>query len=233
MRGPAGGPARECHQGDTVTNRVPLDQDVLAELPGCRALAAHRPFRRLIKFCAAHNAMPYPYIQRIGNHAIPGGDDPQRTLHSDTFQPTIKAWLLLGDVDEDNDPFSYVRGSHRLTPAQSVQSVHRHRQRGAAQDRAPGLQTVSAPTGQTRRATGRTARLSPPRRRARVACRPFRAGRPSPRKRKRELETRCQAGRDGDAEEDLGQGLCELQVLHVGLGKHHDLIARPGLGLIE
>ncbi len=37
-------------------------------------------------------------------------------LHSDTFHATAKAWLFLDDVDEDDGPFAYVPGSHRLTP---------------------------------------------------------------------------------------------------------------------
>jgi hypothetical protein len=111
------GPARECHQGDTITNRVVLDEETLDGLPACRKLAAYRPFRRLLKFCAARNEMPFLYIERVRNHAASGGDDPQCSLHSDTFQPTIKAWLFLDDVDDRNGPFTYVPGSHRLSGA--------------------------------------------------------------------------------------------------------------------
>src|SRR5581483_11040286 len=37
--------------------------------------------------------------------------------HADTFHPTVKAWLFLTDVAADAGPFTYVPGSHILTPA--------------------------------------------------------------------------------------------------------------------
>ena len=52
----------------------------------------------------------------VTSHARPGQDDPQCDLHSDTFHPSVKAWLFLTDVPEDEGPFTYVPGSHRLTP---------------------------------------------------------------------------------------------------------------------
>src|SRR5437660_1585394 len=42
--------------------------------------------------------------------------EPQTALHADTFHPTVKAWLFLTDVAADAGPFTYVPGSHRLTP---------------------------------------------------------------------------------------------------------------------
>src|ERR1700694_3362140 len=48
--------------------------------------------------------------------ALPGPPDPQTALHADTFHPTVKAWLFLTDVAADAGPFTYVPGSHRLTP---------------------------------------------------------------------------------------------------------------------
>jgi hypothetical protein len=41
--------------------------------------------------------------------------DPQSEMHQDTFHPTVKAWLFLTDVEEEDGPFTYVPGSHRLT----------------------------------------------------------------------------------------------------------------------
>src|SRR5437879_6067700 len=37
-------------------------------------------------------------------------------LHAETLHPPVKAWLCLTEVAEDAGPFSYVPGSHRLTP---------------------------------------------------------------------------------------------------------------------
>jgi hypothetical protein len=39
----------------------------------------------------------------------------QSHFHSDTFHPTVKAWLFLNDVEEENAAFTYVPGSHRAT----------------------------------------------------------------------------------------------------------------------
>src|SRR5262249_47746035 len=60
---------------------------------------------------------PVVWIQSILRHACDGPADPQTALHADTFHPTVKAWLFLTDVAADGGPFTYVPGSHRLTPA--------------------------------------------------------------------------------------------------------------------
>src|SRR6202035_1704280 len=52
----------------------------------------------------------------ILRHACSGPADPQTFVHADTFHPTVKAWLFLTDVAADAGPFTYVPGSHRLTP---------------------------------------------------------------------------------------------------------------------
>ena len=56
------------------------------------------------------------YVQTIISGARAGLPDPQTDLHTDTFHPTVKAWLFLTDVAPDAMPFVYVPGSHRLTP---------------------------------------------------------------------------------------------------------------------
>lgn len=42
------------------------------------------------------------------------GKDPETDLHTDIFFPTHKGWLYLDDVVQDNAPFVYVKGSHRM-----------------------------------------------------------------------------------------------------------------------
>ena len=51
----------------------------------------------------------------VTGHAA-GPPDPQLELHADTFHPSLKAWLFLTDVTDDQGPLTYVAGSHRLTP---------------------------------------------------------------------------------------------------------------------
>lgn len=107
-------PGRECHQGDTITHRILLDADTLKALPATAALLADRRHRRLLGYVAGRLRVPGHWIQTIRTGVLPGRPDPQRNLHADTFQPTMKAWLFLDDVDERNGPFTFVPGSHRL-----------------------------------------------------------------------------------------------------------------------
>jgi hypothetical protein len=73
-------------------------------------------WRGLIRYIGSRDAEPVVWIQSILRHAVDGPPDPQTALHADTFHPTVKAWLFLTDVAADAGPFTYVPGSHRLTP---------------------------------------------------------------------------------------------------------------------
>ncbi len=109
------GEVRECIQGDTLTHRILLDEHCLDLMPVCRVLVDNRRYERLLKYCAARLKRPLYYVQSIKNGHAAGTPDPQKTLHSDTFHPTMKAWFFVDDVDADRGPFTYVPGSHRLT----------------------------------------------------------------------------------------------------------------------
>ena len=109
------GDVRQCVQGDTLTQRILLDDAALDRLPKCRGLLADQTFSRLMRYAASRNTSPVYYLQCIRSNALDGAPDPQRNLHSDTFHSTMKAWLFLDDVSDENGPFTYVPGSHRLT----------------------------------------------------------------------------------------------------------------------
>ena len=109
-------PAREMVQGDTITRRIALDRDALAALPGAAAVLARADLRGLVRYVGASNQEPLYYVQTILSHVKDAAPDPQTELHADTFHPTVKAWLFLTDVAEDEGPFVYVPGSHRMTP---------------------------------------------------------------------------------------------------------------------
>ncbi len=111
----ARGEVRECVQGDTLTHRLLLDDKALQALPMCNKLIAFAPFQHLLKYTATSLSAPLIYIQSIKNKSTSGGPDPQKNCHSDTFHATMKAWLFLDDVTLANGPFSYVKGSHKLT----------------------------------------------------------------------------------------------------------------------
>jgi hypothetical protein len=109
-------PAREMRQGRTVTRRIGLDDRWLLQMPATRKAVTDLSLRALIHYAASYAGEPTFAVQTILADASGGQDDPQTKLHSDTFHPTAKAWLFLDDVSEDDGPFSYVPGSHRLTP---------------------------------------------------------------------------------------------------------------------
>jgi hypothetical protein len=109
-------PAREMVEGDTITRHIALDPAVLARTPAARVLLETPQWRNLIGYAGASAAAPMVYVQTIISAAVRGLPDPQTDLHTDTFHPTVKAWLFLTDVAPDAMPFVYVPGSHRLTP---------------------------------------------------------------------------------------------------------------------
>ena len=111
------GPAREMRQGDTITRRLALDPAALAAMPAVGRLLANPEWRGLTRYVGSFDSEPITYIQSILSHAYDDAPDPQTALHADTFHPTVKAWLFLTDVAEDEGPFVYVPGSHRMTPA--------------------------------------------------------------------------------------------------------------------
>jgi len=111
------GPAREMVQGDTVTRRIALDPAALAAIPEARRLIADRRWRSLNRYVGSFDSEPLTYIQTILARHRDGPPDPQTHFHADTFHPTVKSWLFLTDVTEEDGPLAYVPGSHRLTPA--------------------------------------------------------------------------------------------------------------------
>ncbi|ACA14893.1 Phytanoyl-CoA dioxygenase [Methylobacterium sp. 4-46] len=107
--------ARELRQGQAVQRMVPLGRDTLPGLPQLSALVSHPALRGLTYYAASRAGEPVYYLQTVV--AEPDGpNDPQTALHADTFHATTKGWFFLHDVAEEEGPFVYVPGSHRLTP---------------------------------------------------------------------------------------------------------------------
>ena len=109
-------PAREMAEGDTITRHIALDRAVLDGVPAARNLIESPRFRALVSYAGSSAAAPMVYIQTVLSRALGGPPDPQTDVHTDTFHPTVKAWLFLTDVAPEAMPFVYVPGSHRLTP---------------------------------------------------------------------------------------------------------------------
>lgn len=112
------GRIHEMTEGDTLTQRIFVDNDSLARLPTLRAVLENPRRTAPIRYATSKNRLPLIFIENLLRQAVAGGgEDPQTTPHTDTFHPTIKGWLFLDDVTDRNGPFTYVPGSHRLTRA--------------------------------------------------------------------------------------------------------------------
>lgn len=111
------GPAREAVQGSTITRRLALDVAAQRAIPAIRQFRTNRRWQALARYVAGFDMEPLIYIQSILPNRHDALPDPQLQLHADTFHPSMKAWLFLQDVPVESGPFTYVRGSHRLTPA--------------------------------------------------------------------------------------------------------------------
>ena len=143
--------AREHQQGDAITRRVPIGPELLRTVPELRDTLDARSWRSLLAYVASTRSEPLYYIQTIVSGHATGGPDPQLELHADTFHPSLKAWLFLTDVTDDQGPLTYVPGSHRLTPARlawekarsiAIAESDRLSQRGSLRvrpDELPGL----------------------------------------------------------------------------------------------
>ncbi len=111
---------REHQQGDTFTRRVAVDPAILSRIPQLAALLDNAHWKGVMAYVASTRSTPLYYIQTIAAGGVEGLPDPQQDLHSDTFHPSLKAWLFLTDVPEDGRPLTYVAGSHRLTPERAA-----------------------------------------------------------------------------------------------------------------
>lgn len=109
------GAAREMQQGDTITRRMALHPAALKAMPAVARLLAGRRWRGLMRYVGSFDSEPITYIQTILSHVTDSPPDPQTALHADTFHPTVKSWLFITDVAEDEGPFVYVAGSHRMS----------------------------------------------------------------------------------------------------------------------
>ena len=120
-------PAREMKEGDAVTRRIAVTPDLLATMPALRRFLASPQWSGLTRYVGGFNAEPIVCIQTIFGEAASSGasSDPQTRLHTDTFHPTMKAWLFLEDVAPDQGPFTYVPGSH--LPTKRRQAWHKRR----------------------------------------------------------------------------------------------------------
>jgi len=108
--------AREMRQGGTVTRFIDLPPSVLEAQTLLARFVRGGLFQGLLRYVASTNADPLVYLHIVFATPETGRRDPQTTHHSDTFHATAKGWFFLHDVEIEDGPFTYVPGSHRLTP---------------------------------------------------------------------------------------------------------------------
>lgn len=104
----------DMYQGATTTRRSMIDDVDLQNRPAVLAARESKSMLNLVRYIASHAGQPLVTLQTVLAKAS-GDQDPQSDLHSDTFHATAKAWLFLNDVEEDDGPFCYVKGSHKMT----------------------------------------------------------------------------------------------------------------------
>lgn len=109
-------PAQEMWQGNAVTRFAPVTRRMCADHPEIGAFVNGRLFQGLLRYVASANADPIVFLHTVFAEPDRGPRDPQTVFHSDTFHATAKAWFFLEDVAEDGGPFTFVPGSHRMTP---------------------------------------------------------------------------------------------------------------------
>ena len=110
-------PAQEMLQGNAVTRFIPITRAMMDTHAELGAFVRGRLFQGLLRYIAAANADPISFVHTVFGEPHRGPRDPQTLFHSDTFHSTAKAWYFLSDVADDGGPLTYVRGSHRMTPA--------------------------------------------------------------------------------------------------------------------
>ncbi|WP_198670506.1 phytanoyl-CoA dioxygenase family protein [Oceanicella sp. SM1341] len=109
-------PAWEMRQGHTVTRMTPLTLSRRDRAPASVAAVRDPALRALTGYVAGRSGEPIHFIQTVIAEPSGGEADPQTALHADTFHSTAKFWLFLHDVGEEDGPFIFSPGSHRLTP---------------------------------------------------------------------------------------------------------------------
>ena len=106
---------RRIQEGDTKTELSLVDDEALAGAPHLKRFIKGRRFLALSNYVGARLKHPFCQVQVLERDFAANQSDPQKSVHVDTFHPTLKGWFFLDDVDPDKGPFRYVPGSHRAT----------------------------------------------------------------------------------------------------------------------
>ncbi|MBO6894741.1 MAG: phytanoyl-CoA dioxygenase family protein [Roseibium sp.] len=107
---------REMRQGQAVTRMTLLPPSVLGANPALASAARDPRALNMIRYASSRGGQPISFVQTVlVTPQKTSQKDPQSDAHADTFHATSKAWLFLQDVGEEDGPFFFVPGSHKLT----------------------------------------------------------------------------------------------------------------------
>lgn len=109
------GEVREARQGDTLTHRAVLSPNVLQDHPALKEVLISKKLTKLTRFASGTFRAPFYYLEDVKNKYCEGAADPQKTLHADTFHPSMKFWYFMDDVSDEIGPFTFVPNSNRLS----------------------------------------------------------------------------------------------------------------------
>lgn len=92
------GKVRQYREGSTAITRVQLDNDALKELPTLAKIISSADYRNLLAYGASTLTRTPILLQRLAHNFFPDEKDPQKSFHTDTFQPTMKSWIFMEEV---------------------------------------------------------------------------------------------------------------------------------------
>ncbi len=108
--------AADSIQGDTLTRKFLLSNHRRQRYPTIRLASENQVYQDTLAYVAGRNRTPFQWVQVIRSDMVASDEpDPQGSLHVDTFQPNMKAWLYISGASQKNGMFTYVPGSHRLS----------------------------------------------------------------------------------------------------------------------
>ncbi|HEY5412746.1 MAG TPA: phytanoyl-CoA dioxygenase family protein [Caulobacteraceae bacterium] len=106
---------RKIQEGDTRTELSLVDDAALVGAPHLKRFVRDPRFLGLCNYVGSRLKHPFCQVQVLERDFAANQSDPQKSVHADTFHPTLKGWFFLDDVDPDKGPLNYVPGSHRIT----------------------------------------------------------------------------------------------------------------------
>ncbi|MES0882883.1 phytanoyl-CoA dioxygenase family protein [Roseibium sp. SCP14] len=107
---------REMRQGQAVTRMTLLPPEILKKNTALAKAVRDPRALQMIRYAASQGGYPLNFVQTVlVEPKKVSKKDPQSDAHADTFHATSKAWLFLQDVGEEDGPFFFVPGSHKLT----------------------------------------------------------------------------------------------------------------------